>query len=567
VCSGIGLGSIITTYYRNGVAEKIPNVDTVTNPACTNPGDGSPTSGAGGFWVKDGELSTGGTPSDTAQGNCMTCHDVHWALADTNPEAEAFRRECTTCHSHAGASASGAPRIDLANIAHVTGPGTPLENWLTEPDEACETCHMPKSSGTGSRMHLWRINPDPTYKTMGTTQANLAPVPDGTYDNAAWVDIDHACGQCHGGDSGTANPPAPQLTTADLAAFAVGMHNLTGAVTYPTTFDIATNALNVTVTAIVDCSGPCPALTYDWNWGDGNNASCTAPGLPFACCTAPGSGTCDSSFLTPSASHTYPIGGTKSITLTVKSDGGTKRVGSATRSFRITAPSVPVSFAGPSAACTGPGAPLACCTGSGTGTCTYNDACTAAGVPWACCTGSGAGTCSANPTCTWNGDTWTMRVDASASGGTAPLTIAIRWGDTSSATVIPAPAGVPVSASHLYLSSSGPYTVTATAIDAKLQSVEAQCAVPATPTRYQITGTVRKVGPNTPVANALVRLRRGTTLVKSVYTAADGTFTLMGLRPAAYMLKVSKAGFTFPAAQAVAVGPDNALGDIFGTKP
>ena len=84
----------------------------------------------------------------------MTCHDVHWALASTdkdspafNPEAEPFRRECTTCHVNPGTSASGAPQIDLATINHLKTAGTPLENRATDPDSACETCHMPKSGG------------------------------------------------------------------------------------------------------------------------------------------------------------------------------------------------------------------------------------------------------------------------------------------------------------------------------------------------------------------------------------------------------------------------------------
>ncbi len=45
--NGVGQGSILTTVYRNGKAEKIPNLDSTTNAACTNPGDGSSTSGAG----------------------------------------------------------------------------------------------------------------------------------------------------------------------------------------------------------------------------------------------------------------------------------------------------------------------------------------------------------------------------------------------------------------------------------------------------------------------------------------------------------------------------------------
>jgi len=51
------------------------------------------------------------------------------------------------------------------------------------------------------------------------------------------------------------------------------------------------------------------------------------------------------------------------------------------------------------AGCTGPGAPDACCTGAGTGTCREVSGCTGAGTgtngPAACCTGAGTGTCTA----------------------------------------------------------------------------------------------------------------------------------------------------------------------------
>jgi FtsP/CotA-like multicopper oxidase with cupredoxin domain len=45
--------------------------------------------------------------------------------------------------------------------------------------------------------------------------------------------------------------------------------------------------------------------------------------------------------------------------------------------------------------CSAKGAPLACCTGAGAGTCTNNSTCIAAGSPSACCTGLGAGSCNA----------------------------------------------------------------------------------------------------------------------------------------------------------------------------
>ncbi len=38
----------------------------------------------------------------------------------------------------------GRAEIDLATINHSKAAGTPLEFLATEPNKACETCHMPK---------------------------------------------------------------------------------------------------------------------------------------------------------------------------------------------------------------------------------------------------------------------------------------------------------------------------------------------------------------------------------------------------------------------------------------
>jgi hypothetical protein len=270
VCAAVGVGSIITTVFRNGVAQKIHNLDSTTNTMCTNPGDGLASSGAAGFWLKDGETSPGGVPADTAQGNCMTCHDVHWALADTDPEAEPLRRECTSCHVNSGASASNAPQIDPTRINHLASTGTPLAHLATDPNESCETCHMPKSSANNSRMHLWRINTSSTYTTMGAGQVNTSA--DGTYTNAAWVDVDLACGQCHGG-SGAAKPGVPYFTKGQLAIAARNIHQIVAPTNAPPvaseTCDFNANTWTVTVTdTSTDDHNAIAQETV--NWGDGS---------------------------------------------------------------------------------------------------------------------------------------------------------------------------------------------------------------------------------------------------------------------------------------------------------
>jgi hypothetical protein len=214
----------------------------------------------------------------------MTCHDVHWALADANPEAEPLRRECTTCHAHptGEASASNAPQIDPTRINHLSSTGTPLEHFATDPDESCETCHMPKSAAGNSPMHLWRINTDPTYTTMGAGQANLAA--DGGYANAAWVDIDHACGQCH--NANRPNPAWPFFTSSQLAVAARGMHPAIAGTNDPPvaagSCDFNANTWTMTLTdASTDDHNAIVRETV--NWGDGSVVADdrTSPFGPF----------------------------------------------------------------------------------------------------------------------------------------------------------------------------------------------------------------------------------------------------------------------------------------------
>ncbi len=215
--NSIGGGSIITTMYQSGAAKSIPLIDRSINPDCSNAGTGSATSGAAGFWVNEG------SGASDAQGNCTTCHDSHWSLDDSGLNAEPVRRECTTCHSDPAAggyaSASGAQQIMLSPMKHPAVAGTPLVDEYGDlltgkaRNRACETCHMPKLTAGDSPMHLWRISTNPGYSTAGAGQANLV-------SGEAFVDLDAACGQCHG-----ASGSAHLFSKAILAGLASGMHS------------------------------------------------------------------------------------------------------------------------------------------------------------------------------------------------------------------------------------------------------------------------------------------------------------------------------------------------------
>ena len=147
---------------------------------------------------------------------CTGCHNVHESLEVAG--AEPFEQKCQECH-HAA--------TNLNTIQHPQGAGTPFEKADTEPMEACTTCHMPGG------LHLFRINVDKTYSLFpmpASMAGNVPPntAPDGDVAAAAWVDVDLACGQCHGGGAsnvkttGTVATGSASLTVANATGLAVG---------------------------------------------------------------------------------------------------------------------------------------------------------------------------------------------------------------------------------------------------------------------------------------------------------------------------------------------------------
>ena len=169
-----------------------------------------------GEYLKKADCEAAGGTWTAFQGGCTTCHDAHQSTVEAIKEkgAEPMKRGCgINCH---------AGQADFSKINHSSGSGTPLEGGI---EAACVTCHMPKPQGATRKMHVFRINTDLDYSTLpiagattpgicsdpnyGTKEACTAAgkawsvvagsAPDGTYTNAVWVDVDLACGQCHGG--------------------------------------------------------------------------------------------------------------------------------------------------------------------------------------------------------------------------------------------------------------------------------------------------------------------------------------------------------------------------------
>ncbi len=140
-------------------------------------------------------------------GCTAACHDPHQSTVDAVMAATGDQPmvvTCDVCHTE----------IVLSQTAHPSSPGTPLA--ATGEGQPCVICHMLRpDNGKAVRLHLFRINVDASYGTFpAPSQFNSGRIFPNTADDgsafpgrqAVWVDLDLACGQCHGG--GTA-----QITT------------------------------------------------------------------------------------------------------------------------------------------------------------------------------------------------------------------------------------------------------------------------------------------------------------------------------------------------------------------
>ncbi len=169
--------------------------------------------------------------SDSAAGSCATCHDVHQPLNNnTAGMSKSVKTVCTDCHSSSTATIS--PQVNLSFIKHPTTAGTPLD--VAEPSEACVICHQPAGVA-----HLWRINTDANYTMYGDythvdpPSGNVVPshmAPDSTGYSAMWVDLDNACGQCHGGGASETDVTTTGSITAGTAPgnYTLTVANATG---------------------------------------------------------------------------------------------------------------------------------------------------------------------------------------------------------------------------------------------------------------------------------------------------------------------------------------------------
>ena len=502
-----------------------------------------------------------GEARNTGNG-CTGCHDVHKSTVKETGTMGAIKEECMECHAK-----------NLNLMRHPAGPGTPLEHMNDDPMETCVSCHMPGG------LHLFRVNSSDSYSTiptaaMGvyTTQAacngaggtwasnvcyfNANTQADGTYAKAVWVDVDFACGQCHGGGTasqvttGSIAAGSAALTVANPANLATGNRiEIPGAaangadwITYVSSVSGNTVTLvakatlavnNVTVTQGPTTPGAAymtkaqlaalakgihndgPLASFTATLGSPNTMMVNVNGSGSTCggsnanCDAYdwewGDGSTVSHGLT--ASHTYTTVGSKTITLTLHDYGVGEAT--ATRNINVYATDNP---------------PVA------TGTCTFN------------------------------ANSWTYTVVDSSTDDNGISLVTINWGD---GTVV-SNGGQGQTFNHNFLN-AGTFTVTHKVLDSIGQQNIHLCY--ANPSYFTISGAVYKSDHIAPIASATVKLQMGT-FIRTVYTASNGTFTVGTLKPGIYNVTVTKSGYTFavPAAT-ITVGPSSAGNNIYAIAP
>lgn len=546
------------------------------------------------FFLNDGEAANAGN-------GCTGCHNIHKSVVQAaNPDGGALVSSpsgiggavtaCNDCHHK-----------NLGRMLHPKGIGTPLENLTSDPTKACATCHMPDA------LHLFRINTDPNYSTFpssafGLTSGvvNAATAPDGLFNNAVWVDLDAACGQCHGG--GTANATtkgsitagSKTLCVANPANFSSGQRvTIAGASSsagQPADFPTyvasgapgacatgtpvllvgaaATGVTNATVTLNPTANNAAymtkaqlasfaagihndtpESVNFGYTLGRPNtlivdvfaSASCSGG----SCNNYDwnwGDGTPDTSGATATAaSHTYADGGAYQITLTVEEFGfGT---GSASKIVSVYTADLPPTVGGLASSC------------------------------------SSIQTSTTPPSIATN---WTASFTDSSSDDNGVSQVTVNWGDGSLLGV----GGKGTVFSHAY-GGPGTYTMTHTALDTIGQQKVELCTV--TLKYFTISGTVNATITaatdstsctaaggtwngstcTIAVASATVTMTGAATgAIRTVYTAVNGMFSAGSLRPDTYTLTVANpmSTFTSPAA-VITVGPSSVGNTIPGTQP
>jgi hypothetical protein len=141
--------------------------------------------------------------------------------------------------------------------------------------------------------------------------------------------------------------------------------------------------------------------------------------------------------------------------------------------------------------------------------------------------------------------------------------VTVNWGDNSVIANDTTPPFGPFSRTY---AAAGTYTIAHRAIDTiGQQTIDSSCVV--TTTTFSIGGTVRRSDGVTPVGGATVTIKRGAVTMRTLVTAANGTYLAAGFRPGAYTVEAKRTGYLFPAPTPIALGPDRLAIDIQSLTP
>ena len=477
-------------------------------------------------------------------GCTSACHDPHKSTVDAVKAAtgtQPMRVTCQTCHTE----------IVLSTTAHPESPGTPFDTSLY--GNSCEVCHMVRpDNGKADKLHLFRISVDANYTTFPTPSQFRAgqSLPNTADDGSsfpgklsAWVDLDLACGQCHGGGGAQVNATGSiplstptSLTVSNGTGFTEGQRIMIagagagGTDLYSYAAAVSGSIITLTDAAAVAVSNanviqnptqsyapykPRTELAADANnihrtfaspnfiWVQVGNSNTVNFDASSTVC--PSGGTCtyswnfgdattdNSNRVTLSHSYSTAAAGVNSYTATltvVNTSSAVLRPETRTETVTVNIPP------------------------------TVNEASVSA-----------------------NNMTVTL-VDASTAGSS----VSVAWGDGSS----PSTGSAGGTFTHTY-AVANTYTIVHTA---KLQGLTATKNIPITvPTKYTVSGLVTsKAG--TPLSSVSLSLKLGGVTKGITSTDTNGNYTFINVVPGTYTITASKSGYTFanPAASVTVTG-------------
>ncbi|MGO9379674.1 MAG: PKD domain-containing protein [Dissulfurispiraceae bacterium] len=489
-------------------------------------------------------------------GCTSACHDPHQstvAAVEAATGAQPMRVSCQTCHTE----------IVVSKTAHPQTYDTPFDNSLY-PNGSCEVCHMVRpDNGKSVRLHLFRISVDANYYTFPTpSQFRAGQVYPNTENDgssfpgnyAAWVDVDLACGQCHGGGTaqvtttGSVALSSPTtLTVANGSGFIEGQKIMIagagsgGATLYSYTAAVSGNTITLTDAAGASVTNASVTLNPTQNSapyksrielaGDANNIHLTFPSPNFTWVQSGNTNTVNFN----GSSTVCPSGGACAYSWAF-GDGTIDNSNSINISHSYTSASPGVN--------------------NYSVVLTVTDTYKTGSLPESA---TKAITVNIPPTdnasVTINNLTVTL-TDSSTLGSS----ITVNWGDGSAVSTGSA-GGI---FTHTYASAST-YTIVDTAT---IQGLSASTKLPVTvPPKYTVSGVVTNLAGTVPLSSVSLSLKLNGVTKAITSTGSNGSYTFINVVPGTYTVTASKSGYMFAnPADTVTVTTGNLIGQNFTSE-